>query len=246
MEYIYLAIFALLIFFATQYVLGPIMVYFNQKLPIKYKFKILDRETFLNERGSLFRALHEQALSAGFRYVGSSELNMSHSALHFSIYYSEKFKLTCTLMTAHGTHVAPFTQIEFTQIYEDGTLFWVNNSSVVNAYPKWSIKDGYRFPGINDFTDLLVITHKLISRYKPDRVPRALEPGSEFQTIENHFNHELQHLIEVGWVSPRQHNQSYHLTIKGAIFMTWKMCWPIKWFINKSDMKRSEAALRGA
>lgn len=246
MEYINWLIYPLLIFFSVQYLLGPIMVYINQKLPIKYRFKILDRETFLKERGSMFGALHEQILGSGFRYVGSSELNMSHSALYFSIYYSEDLRLTCTLMTAHAAHNAPFTQIEFTQIYEDGTLFGVNNNGIFGAYPKWSIKDGYRFPSVNDFNRLLSITHKLISRYKRDCFPIALEPGSEFQTIENHLNDEVQHLIEIGWVSPKQHGESYHLSIKGAVLMTWKMCWPIKVFINKADVKRSEAALRNA
>ncbi|MCP4401511.1 MAG: hypothetical protein GY801_29965 [bacterium] len=246
MEYINWLIYPLLIFFGAQYLLGPIMVYFNQKLPIKYRFNILDSETFLKERGSMFRALHEQILSSGFRYVDSSELKMSHSALYFSIYYSEELKLTCTLMTAHATHNAPFTQIEFTQIYDNGTLFGVNNNAVFGAYPKWSIKDGYRFPSINDFNKLLIITHKLISRYKSDCSPVALEPGSEFQTIENHLNDEVQHLIKIGWVSPKQHGQSYHLTIKGAVIMTWKMCWPIKGFLNNADVKRSETALRNA
>lgn len=246
MDYINWIIYPVLVFFCIQYFLGPIMVYFNQKLPIKYRFETLDSEVFIKERGSMFRALHEQILGSRFRYVGSSELNMSHSALYFSIYYSEELKLTCTLMTAHAAHNIPFTQVEFTQIYDDGTLFGVNNNAIFGAYPKWSIKDGYRFPSVNDFNRLLDITEKLIRRYKSDCSPIALEPGTEFQTIENHLNDEVQHLIEIGWVSPKQNGKSYHLTIKGAVIMTWKMCWPIKMFINKADIKRSEMALRNA
>ena len=246
MDYINWIIYPVMIFLCVQYVLGPIMVYFNQKLPTKYRFEILDSEEFLNERGSMFCALHEQILGSGFRYVGSSELNMSHSALYFSIYYSEELKLTCTLMTAHAAHNVPFTQIEFTQIYEDGTLFGVNNNGIFGAYPKWSIKDGYRFPSINDFNKLLEITEKLIGRYKSDCAPIALEAGTEFQIIENHLNDEVKHLIEIGWVSPKKSGKNYNLTVKGAVIMTWKMCWPIKMFINKADIKRSEIALRNA
>lgn len=246
MEYINWIIYLLLIFVGIQYFLGPTMVYFNQKLPIKYRFKILDSENFLKERGAIFCNLHEQIISSGFRYVGSSELNMSHSALYFSIYFSEELKLTCTLMTAHAAHNVPITQIEFTQIYANGTLFGVSNNGIFGVYPKWSIKDGYRFPSVNDFNKLLTITYKLISRYKSDCSPIALEPGSEFQTIENHLNDEVQHLIEVGWVSSKQHGNNYHLTIKGAVIMTWKLCWPIKLFINSADVKRSEMALQNA
>ena len=246
MEYINWVIYPLLIFIGAQCLLGPIMVYLNQNIPIKYKFTILDSEIFLEERGSIFRALHDQILGSGFRYVGSSELNMSHSALYFFIYYNEELKLTCTLMTAHAAHNAPFTQIEFTQLYKDGTLFGVNNNGIFGVYPKWSIKDGYRYPSVNDYNQLLNIARKLIDRYKSNCTPIELEPGSEFQIIESHLNDEVQHLIEIDWVSPRQRGDSYHLTIKGALLMTWKMCWPIKSFINKADIKRSESALRNA
>ena len=146
-------------------------------------------------------------------------------------------------MTAHTAQKTPSTQIEFTQIYEDGTLFGVNNNSIFGVYPKWSIKDGYRFPDINDFNELLCIANKLIKRYKHNCVLKALKNNSEFQTIENHLNDEVQHLIEVGWVSPKQQNGCYHLTPKGAAIMTWKMCWPIKQFINKADIERSLSAL---
>lgn len=246
MDYINWIVYPVLIFFGFQYVLGPIMVYFSQKLPTQYRFELLDSEGFLKQRGIIFYALHEQILDSGFRYVGSSELNMSHSALYFSIYYSEELKLTCTLMTAHATQNAPITQIEFTQMYDDGTLFSVNNNSVFGAYPKWSIKDGYRFPSVNDFNTLLLITEKLISSYKSDCLTVALKAGTEFQAIEDHLNDEVQHLIDIGWASPKQQGDHYHLTMKGAVIMTWKMCWPIKMFINKADIKRAEEALKNA
>ncbi len=246
MEYINWVLVPLGIFLASQFLLGPVLVYLNQKLPARYKFTLLASEPFLKERGDVFRELHAQIQDAGFRYVGSSELNMSHSSLYFSIYYSEERKLTCTLMTAHAAHQGPVTQIEFTQMYEDGTLFGVNNNGVFGVYPKWDVKEGYRFPHINDCSELLSITEKLIGQYKSNCVPKPLVSGHEFQTIEDHLNEEVQHLIDTGWVSPTPFEGEYRLTIKGAILMTWKMCWPIKGIINRMDVNRSIAALKGA
>lgn len=246
MEYINWVFVPLCIFLGYQYLLGPILVYFNQKIPVQYKFDILDSESFLNERGIIFKDLHNKIISHSFRYIGSSALRMSHSAVYFSVYYSEERKLTCILMTAHATNSTPFTQIEFTQMYTDGTFFGVSNNGIFGAYPKWELKDGYRFPHINDFDALLAVTEKLINRYKSKCTAKPMVNGKEFATIEDHLNDELKHLIDTGWVSPNSDGHEHRLTLKGALLMTWKMCWPIKSLINNSDIKRSIDALNAS
>ncbi|MET0027012.1 MAG: hypothetical protein ABW101_05195 [Candidatus Thiodiazotropha sp.] len=236
----------LVVFLVFQYLVGPILVYFNQKLPESYRFKLLESEPFLEQRGRVFQQLHQEICESGFRYVGSSEMHMSHSALYFSVYYSEPRKLSVLLMTAHAENTTPFTQIEFVQLYRDGSLLSVSNNGLFSVYPEWDIKQMYRFPQVNDFTELLQITDRLIGKYKTKSVAEALPQGEEFSIIEAHLNDEMAHLVEIGWVSPVVRDHERGLTFKGAVLMTWKMCWPVKILINKIDVNRSLSALENA
>ena len=233
-----------IVFLASQYVLGPIMVYFNQTFPEKYQFKLLDQDEFLSERGEIFNQLHHQICSNHFRYVSSSELLSSQSSLYFSIYYSEKRKLTCSLVTAQATLYNPTTQIEFTQMYSDGTFLSINNNSIFSIYPKWDIKESYRYVNVNDFEKLLHIMDQVILARKQGSIPQEVENGLEFQLIEKHLNDELHRLIQLGWVSSRLSNGQHRLMIKGALFMTWKMCWPIKSILNKYDLNKARNVLK--
>jgi len=234
------------VFIVSQYLLGPTMVYFSQKLPDKYRFKLIDPSSFLSERGDIFNKLHEQILANEFRYVGSSELQMSNSSIYFSIYYSEERTLTCTLMTAHAAHHNAMTQIEFTQLYTDGSALNVNNNAIFSAYPDWDTKECYRFPDINDFNSLLGAMDKIIKALKSDSAPLEIRQGKEFEVIESHLNYELERLIDIGWVSPVTVNGEHRFTVLGALLMTWKMCWPIRVLINKVDVNRSREVLESA
>lgn len=236
----------LVLYLAVQYVLGPIMVYRNQRFPKRYKFDLLNPNEFLSARDGVFKSLHEEILSNKFRYIGSAEMLQSHSSLYFSIYYSDEKKITCTLITAKAAHNPATTQIEFTQMYDDGTLLSVNNNSVIGVYPKWKIKESFRFPDVNDFTELLVIAEKIISIKKKQQTPISMVEGKEFETIEKHLNEEHDRLINLGWVSSKPDGNKYRLTPKGAVLMTWKMCWPIKSIIGAIGSYKSKKTLSGA
>jgi len=236
----------LIIYLSVQYVVGPVMVYINQRLPKKYKFDLLDSVTFLSERDEVFRSLHEEIINNEFRYIGSAEILQSHSSMYFSIYYSDEKKITSTLITAEVAHNSTTTQIEFTQIYDDGTLLSVNNNSVIGVYPEWKIKEAYRFSNVNDFTELLAIADKIIRIRKRHQIAVPMVEGKEFETIEQHLNKELERLVHLGWVSSKPTENGFKLTPKGAVLMTWKMCWPIKSIISAIGMYRSKKVLSGA
>ena len=85
MTIVYLLSTIILILLVSPYVVGPILVFFTQKFPNKYNFKILDTDDFLSERSETFCVLHEEIQKYGFEYLGSSELIQSNSSMYFSI-----------------------------------------------------------------------------------------------------------------------------------------------------------------
>lgn len=232
------------VYLAIQYVVGPVLVYLNQRIPTRYKFELLDPQAFLSGRSEAFQSLHREILQSGFRYVGSAEMLQSHSALYLSIYYSAERRLACTLVNAKAADNPVTTQFEFTQMYEDGTLLSVNNNSLIGVYPRWEIKEAVRFAGVSDFVELLALAEKAIAIKKGPRVAASMDEGEEFAIIEKHLNEETQHLIDLGWVSARPVGDAYRLTPRGAILMTWKLCWPVKAILGAIDSYRSRRLLQ--
>ncbi|MDC0660922.1 hypothetical protein [Marinobacter sp. SS21] len=232
-------------FILAQFIIGPILVYMSQKMPEAFRFKLLDQDDFLSERTETFKSLHETIINQGFEYIGSSEINQSHSNMYFSIYNNYELEIACTLSTAHSA-AQESTQIEFTQMYSDGTVVNINNNPIINVYPKSFQKLCFRFPDVNDFGQLLDIAMKLISAHKTEAKKVTFDRGHEFPTIEDHLTDELKLLISKGWVSSKVNNEFRKLTIKGAILMTWQLCWPVKlWFISR-DLSQSKRALDNA
>lgn len=90
------------------------------------------------------------------------------------------------------------------------------------------------------FEICILTDYGYVTKFKP----KTFAARNEFTIIENHINDEVQHLIEFGWVFPKPKGESYCLTVKGIMLMTWTLCWPIKMFVSKVDISRSEKALR--
>jgi hypothetical protein len=227
-----------------QYALGPILVWWSQKMPEAYRFNKLDSSKFLSERSDTFLNLHKEILSRGFEYVGSSEMKASNSSMYFSIYYNIETKLCCTLSSAHSKP-SNTTQMEFTQLFADGSLININNNPLFHVYPEWDKKKCYRFPNINSFTELLDVSRKLINSYGSAE-KTGFTPGEEFSVIESHLTDELLRLVSLGWVSKKVFNGERRLTVKGAILLTWQLCWPIKKVMSNKDEKLSNRALQNA
>ena len=228
-----------------QFIIGPILVWRSLKVPENYKFNILNSEEFLEERTPTFTQLHEKILNNNYKYIGSSTILEDKSSVYFSVYNNNDKKLACTLATATGAPVST-TQIEFTQIFTDGSLLCVSNSETVSPYPNHAFKLTYRYPKINDFNSLSEITDKLIFNNKGSKTKKSLTSNSEFIEIERYLNLELKDNIDKGFISTNIYNGIRRLTIKGAILMTWKMVWPIKQVLNFKEILYSKRALKNA
>jgi len=221
----------------AQYIIGPILIYFIQKFPIKYNLTKSSDEVFLNKQNIQFQQMHQQIQTNNFIYVGSSLLKISTTNTYFSIYRNDSIPCTCTLSTV-STQGKFSTQIEFTQMYEDGSVTNVNNNPLIDVFPKTSKKISFRFAKMNDFNKLLDSAEKLFNLVNKAKLTKNLE-GNEFGAIETFLNEELQFLIQRGWLSSKERNNQYHLTLKGAVLLTWQLCFPVKQFLSYKDSKYS-------
>ncbi|MFZ5757121.1 MAG: hypothetical protein ACOY3X_09475 [Pseudomonadota bacterium] len=235
----------ILAFMAVPFLVGPVLVLMQQRLPARYRFEKRESRTFLAEQTPTFLALHHALLQKGFNPAGASVLQMRHVKTDFSLYLDEQAGVICTLSTA-ASSLGVSTQAEFTQMYSDGSLVNVNNHPVINVYPRNPRREAYRFPELNDLDALLAAAMKIfaargsgrqVSRYPLDEVWLAMEVW---------LDAELDALIAGGYVSETVQDGQRRLTVKGAILMTWKLCWPVKPVLARIDRASARQALARA
>ena len=92
MDLLILMVKVLSAFVLAQFIIGPVLVYFSQKMPKAYQFKRFDSDAFYSQRTDTFKQLHNTIVDQGFEYVGSSEIVHSHSDMYFSIYNNYELK----------------------------------------------------------------------------------------------------------------------------------------------------------
>ncbi|MBN2693508.1 hypothetical protein JXR93_02495 [bacterium] len=239
----------LIILFLGQFIIGPVIIYFYFKFPSKYHFELLDIEKFLKEQPKIFKTYHTQALESSFKHVGVGKLIMNNIEGYSSLYYSDEKKIVASIEIAKvvskkSQNIPAKIQIEFSQIYSNGSILTITNGKSISITSKIAYEDKFRFSQKYDFNKLLFITNKFIKKYKFNLIPQNLIAGREFQLVEDFMKKELQHNIKMGWVSPKSRAEKHPLTIKGAIFMTWKQCFPVNSILYMLELRKSMTALK--
>ncbi len=232
------------VYLASQYLLGPLMVWWTNRVPAEYRFELIDPDQFLAERSDTFRQLHREILDSGFEYAGSSVLEMSHCTTFFSLYYDPYSSLFCTLSSIYS-QPSNTTQIEFTRLYDDGSMVNVNNHPLFNIFPGRGLRRDYRFPRINSVPGLLAVA-KTLTGARGDARPISVSTQQVFSIMEEYLTAEMHGLISLGLLAGQASEGNRRMTFKGALFFTWKLCWPVKWILETKDRYRSSLALRKA
>jgi hypothetical protein len=85
---------------------------------------------------------------------------MSDSSMYFSIYDATDSTLCCALSSAYS-QPSNTTQIEFTQLFEDGSIINVNNNPLFDIYPKWDKNRVIAFRTLTLLTNCLPLQKQL-------------------------------------------------------------------------------------
>lgn len=250
------AIIVIVLFIGIPYLLGPIAVYFAMKLPREYRTKPVDAQKFLKFRNREFLALHDEILTIDFDFVGAAKLSQAgddtpnSTDASFALYRCDTYKILAIVSSIappkqKNVHLPATTQLEFMRMYEDNTAIDVNNNIPVGVYPKKPYQRAFRYPKIRGAKELLNIAlHVYDSIDLKDARIQFPALGKEFADVDEGLNRELAFLKEKGWIRENRTNTHHVPTVKGALFMTWKMCWPITQMRNALELRASQEILK--
>lgn len=227
-------------------VIGPLLVLRTQRIPARVRFSDTDHDGFLAERGEVFRRLDEQLQALQFVHVGSSALPSSHTVSHFSLYVHPRDQAAAMLVTMTSGK-RRVTYAEFTQLYADGSLLDVHNAPTLSSYPTMPCRLGVRMADVNSLKLLFGTLQRLRERL-PNSAPAIPYPSDQgFRPIEAFIARESDELVRLGYCKPDIDNQGRRaLTLKGALFLTWKNALPGKLIFNLLEQRHTRLLLAGS
>lgn len=221
--------------------LGPLLIKKIQKLPARLKFKKHDEKEFLLSRDAEFNELNRKIIEIGFEYVGSSFMTDSHTDTNFSI-YSNDSDLTCCMIVSMVSKIKSITYVEFSQLYNDGSMLDVSNADQISPFPKMDLKLAVRYPEIHEPKKLYEVFLKLKKFLKNTAQPTAYDKNKGFEVVEEFMAKESDILVEKGYCNePVDQDGKRTLTFKGAYLMTWRSVFPgnkVKKWLDRSTAQK--------
>lgn len=226
--------------------LGPLLIKKIQKLPARVKFEKHDEKEFLSSRDQEFNELNRKIIEIGFEYVGSSFMADSHTNTSFSL-YSNDADLTCCTIVSMVSKVKSLTYVEFSQLYNDGSMLDVSNANQVSPFPKMDLKLAVRYPEIHEPKELYEVFLKLKKSLKNTAQPIGYDKSKGFEVVEEFMAQESDMLVEKGYCNePVDQEGKRTLTFKGAYLMTWRSVFPGNKIKNWLDRSTAHKLLKNA
>lgn len=226
--------------------LGPLVVWRSQTLPGRVRFEPIEPETFFAERDDEFRG-HDQAMRAlGFVFLGASHLTDDKTDTWFAL-YAHPGDQACAMVVSLVNPLKRATYVEFTQLYDDGSVLNVNDGPVPSPYPRWHRKLVARFSDVHAPGELHARFRRIRAGIANSSPPVTLAPDRAFEAVARHLAEESDHLVARGYCQPALGPDGRRaLTPKGACLLTWRSIFPGKRLLEARDRREAASLLARA
>lgn len=236
-----IVLWGVLIIIIAQHVLGPVLVWRNERVPVSYEFPPLEVSSFLDRQTPAVHDGAAQLQALGFVPAAASVLERPNMKTSFLLFRHGTDPASAMLVViSHAKGSLLYT--EFTQRFSDNTFLDVMSSTSPSIYPEDARKLLYRFPRL-PIPELYVAFTRLRAGLQPHKAPtQTLAVGSELADLARWMNLETTSLVERGYFTPTDGGQ-VRLTPKGACLFTWRLVWPWKPLLNSIELARARRAL---
>ena len=232
MQTVWFLIKLMLSLWALQLVVAPIVVYFSNKQSANPQFTTFD---LINPPIPL-PANYMQSLplleSLGFQPVahlfGGALASTVRAVLTLYVNPTQRDLAVVVHMLAE---VPPATRLlhtytEFSTEFEDGHELNTTNSNQPRAFAEVPEKQLFNLPHLTDPRDLYRV-HQALASQRPGANKRLVPQGKEVDELINGIKRDLAREASFGRLALDDSGEWYCPTVKGAIYSTFMLIWPV-------------------
>lgn len=127
--------------------------------------------------------------------------------------------------------------VEFAHWQAGGRLLVVNNCSELLGLGDYPPRRAVRLPQIQDLAELYGAFRAIfLYEKRAGHAPLRLHPGEITASMDRFLAEEGAYFHSEGYFQPPRDDR-HRLTMKGALRMTWRQCFPVKQIINRRECR---------
>lgn len=225
----------------VQYLVGPILVWMNYRHPARYRLSEGEPGVTPLDPTPAHSANCMALESLGFMRLQTSGLQGPTQA-RVTLFQHADGTIAYAASMQSGSMRLEYC--EFAQSFHDGRYLVVNNSRQIMGLPEVGSRILYRLPQFDSPLELYAAWLQLLNKHiQQGRQPDHVAPDQVTRAIDDYMNAESARLTETGFFRASTPEQ-LRPTVKGALMLTWRQCFPVKQWIDYNDRAASKRALQ--
>jgi hypothetical protein len=218
-------------FLGALHVAGPVVVRYTMRFSAHCRPSKVSLDELPENVATLFRSCIPELANIGFESLGCYDCGSLTSETRSYIAYfcnraTNDFASVCVMVTPKNRA----SYLEFSTSFTNGMTVETNTNSTLPLTPANPAHRVFRFPEVQAPHGLYHIHCQLMEKYAPGLSGQAEPEGKELERyVRVTENYGPRH-ARIGYMQLAEDGQSYRLTWKGAILMTWHGLWPTSIF----------------
>jgi hypothetical protein len=215
----------------APFVIGPILVYLIQRIPLRKEFYSLTGDEIASCTDSDCAVRSRAVEALGFTPMENLQSISPGSKIFTTVFYNFS-----TLEAANVTEISAFRNeseigatrvhyFEFSSSFDNDLEVNTNNSTQSTVFYPLPERQNHSLPTIQDPAVLYAIHRNFTSGIAAP--PRPLPAGPVEREVQMEWGRVLRRQAEVGYFKYDESDQTFRPTAKGAILMSWKLIWPV-------------------
>jgi hypothetical protein len=230
------------------YIVGPILIYFVQKIPAKPQFQVIGPETLPPEIVGKIVQAWASLEPAGFTLIAYLSLPNHMPNVYPILAYCINWKtgdtaaVTAVYASQEGVYRLKVSYVEFNAHYDDGSGLDTSNNGGLSSFAPNPSCPNFRFRKINDIGYLYQLHRALVQRYYGERKMVLPVRGEEIEFLSHNVALSCEGQTNLGLLKFDAGASVYRPTVRGAFYMTWAILWPMN-AIRKMGRDRQAESL---
>lgn len=251
MDILFWIVIALVGLVLLPFILGPVLVKTTQRLPAKPRFEHIDpNEGLSSEVYELFKASLGPMQEIGFTeqvFLRQDEQMPGQTVNLCALTNPQTHDMGMVVHMMQQVEAGKPIKVPYVEYftrYEDETSVTTNNNDEIMPFPKQEGRRTTQVPEIKDPKRVHEIHRVLmgVDQHGPIK-PAPMADGLEATVIESMVK-EFETQIGTGYLVLDPGGECFRPTWKGAILMTWKLCWPVSAIVRSLRKSATASLLR--
>jgi len=230
------------------YVVGPILIRYRQRLSANPQLEPKAPQDLSREVSEFFQRATQDLTGEGLTGWPPFAHRLDNVTMYLKLFLNNETgdSITATAIYSNlkGAVRLRAKNLIITTKLDDGQWYTTSNASVPGIFCRSPDRHGLFLPQVQDNSRLYRINRAWLHKAAPAGRPVLPAEGREIASVAEEMADSLARQVQLGFYYIDPALNRYRPTWKGAVLMTWKMCWPVKQIRKALRIRKDKRIVR--